>query len=126
MDLKNASIYCICLYEFTSSFFLPPCTSPWSCLVAFCSPTHAHVQMQIKQIKCHKHSSWRVVMDMGSVDLNLKFLFIYVCVFLAINMSQDYFYVSFQFINNIMDYDEACFMHLTPGVVHNFPKAVGV
>ena len=24
-----------------------------------------------------------------------------------------------------MDYDEACFMHLTPGVVHNFPKAVG-
>ena len=26
----------------------------------------------------------------------------------------------------LMDYDEACFMHLTPGVVHNFPKAVGV
>ena len=25
-----------------------------------------------------------------------------------------------------MDYDEACSMHLTPGVVHNFPKAVGV
>ena len=25
-----------------------------------------------------------------------------------------------------MDYDEACFMHLTPGVIHNFPKAVGV
>ena len=25
-----------------------------------------------------------------------------------------------------MDYDEACLMHLTPGVVHNFPKAVGV
>ena len=25
-----------------------------------------------------------------------------------------------------MDYNEACFMHLTPGVVHNFPKAVGV
>ena len=25
-----------------------------------------------------------------------------------------------------MDYDEACFMHLTPGVVHNFPNAVGV
>ena len=25
-----------------------------------------------------------------------------------------------------IDYDEACFMHLTPGVVHNFPKAVGV
>ena len=24
------------------------------------------------------------------------------------------------------DYDEACKMHLTPGVVHNFPKAVGV
>ena len=23
-------------------------------------------------------------------------------------------------------YDEACFMHLTPGVVHNFPKAGGV
>ena len=26
----------------------------------------------------------------------------------------------------VMDYDEACFMHLTPGVVHNFPKGVGV
>ena len=26
----------------------------------------------------------------------------------------------------VMDYDEACFMHLSPGVVHNFPKAVGV
>ena len=26
----------------------------------------------------------------------------------------------------IMDYDQACKMHLTPGVVHNFPKAVGV
>ena len=26
----------------------------------------------------------------------------------------------------VMDYDEACFMHLTPGVVQNFPKAVGV
>ena len=26
----------------------------------------------------------------------------------------------------VMDYDETCFMHLTPGVVHNFPKAVGV
>ena len=26
----------------------------------------------------------------------------------------------------VMDFDEACFMHLTPGVVHNFPKAVGV
>ena len=26
----------------------------------------------------------------------------------------------------VMDYDEACFLHLTPGVVHNFPKAVGV
>ena len=26
----------------------------------------------------------------------------------------------------VMDYDEACFMHLTPGVVHNFPKAMGV
>ena len=26
----------------------------------------------------------------------------------------------------VMNYDEACFMHLTPGVVHNFPKAVGV
>ena len=24
------------------------------------------------------------------------------------------------------DYDEACKTHLTPGVVHNFPKAVGV
>ena len=29
-------------------------------------------------------------------------------------------------LNGVMDYDEACFMHLTPGVVHNFPKAVGV
>ena len=28
----------------------------------------------------------------------------------------------------VVGYDEACFMHLTgtPGVVHNFPKAVGV
>ena len=26
----------------------------------------------------------------------------------------------------VMDYDEACIMHLTRGVVHNFPKAVGV
>ena len=26
----------------------------------------------------------------------------------------------------VMDYDEACFMHLTPGVVHNLPKAAGV
>ena len=26
----------------------------------------------------------------------------------------------------VMDYDEACFMHLTPRVVHNFPKDVGV
>ena len=26
----------------------------------------------------------------------------------------------------VMDYNEACFMHLTPGAVHNFPKAVGV
>ena len=26
----------------------------------------------------------------------------------------------------VMVYDEACFMHLTPGVVHNFPKTVGV
>ena len=26
----------------------------------------------------------------------------------------------------VKDYDEACFMHLTPGVVHNFLKAVGV
>ena len=29
-------------------------------------------------------------------------------------------------LTGVMDYDEACFMHLTPGVVHNFPKAVGV
>ena len=28
--------------------------------------------------------------------------------------------------NMVMDYDEACFMHLTPGVVHNFSKTVGV
>ena len=26
----------------------------------------------------------------------------------------------------VMDYDEACFMHLIPGVVHNFPNVVGV
>ena len=26
----------------------------------------------------------------------------------------------------VMDYDEAFFMHLTPGVVHNFPNDVGV
>ena len=26
----------------------------------------------------------------------------------------------------VTDYDETCFMHLTPGVVYNFPKAVGV
>ena len=26
----------------------------------------------------------------------------------------------------VMDYDEACFMHLTPGLVHNFPKAMVV
>ena len=26
----------------------------------------------------------------------------------------------------VMDYNEACFMHLTPGVVQNFPKTVGV
>ena len=26
----------------------------------------------------------------------------------------------------VMDYDEACFMHPTPGVVHNFPKVVSV
>ena len=26
----------------------------------------------------------------------------------------------------VMEYDEARCMHLTPGVVHNFPKAVGV
>ena len=29
-------------------------------------------------------------------------------------------------MRHVMDYDEACCMHLTPGVVHNFPKAVGV
>ena len=27
--------------------------------------------------------------------------------------------------HGVMDCDEAWFMHLTPGVVHNFPKAVG-
>ena len=27
---------------------------------------------------------------------------------------------------DVMDYDVAFFMNLTPGVVHNFPKAVGV
>ena len=26
----------------------------------------------------------------------------------------------------VTDYDEAGIMHLNPGVVHNFPKAVGV
>ena len=26
----------------------------------------------------------------------------------------------------VMDYNEAYFIHLTPGVVHNFPKAVGI
>ena len=26
--------------------------------------------------------------------------------------------------NSDISYDEACFMHLTPGVVHNFPKSV--
>ena len=26
----------------------------------------------------------------------------------------------------LVDYDEACSMHLTPGVVHNFPEAVSV
>ena len=31
-----------------------------------------------------------------------------------------------QVVYMVMDYDEACCMHLTPGVVHNFPKAVGV
>ena len=30
-----------------------------------------------------------------------------------------------RFHTGVMDYDEACFMHLTLGVVHNFPKAVG-
>ena len=28
--------------------------------------------------------------------------------------------------SGLMDYDEASKMHLTPGVVHNFPTAVGV
>ena len=28
--------------------------------------------------------------------------------------------------SRVMDYDEACIMHLTSGVVHNFPKAVDV
>ena len=32
----------------------------------------------------------------------------------------------YQSHTRVMDYDEACKMHLTPGVVHNFPKAVGV
>ena len=37
-------------------------------------------------------------------------------------------YIRFQARSHtgVMDYDEACFMHLTPGVVHNFPKAVSV
>ena len=25
----------------------------------------------------------------------------------------------------VIDYDETCFMHLTPGVVHKFPRAFG-
>ena len=29
-------------------------------------------------------------------------------------------------IHIVIEYDEACLMHLTPGVVHNYPKAVGV
>ena len=29
-------------------------------------------------------------------------------------------------LTRVMDYEEACIMHLAPGVVHNFPKAVGV
>ena len=35
-------------------------------------------------------------------------------------------YLTIRSHTGVMDYDEACFMHLTPGVVHNFPKAVGV
>ena len=26
----------------------------------------------------------------------------------------------------VIEYDEACIMHLTPEVIHNFPNAVGV
>ena len=37
-----------------------------------------------------------------------------------------YLYSLYRSHTGVMDYDEACFMHLTPGVVHNFPKAVGV
>ena len=33
--------------------------------------------------------------------------------------------VRFRFHTGVMDYDESCFMHLTPGVVHNFPKGCG-
>ena len=32
----------------------------------------------------------------------------------------------YQSHTRVMGYDEACKMHLTPGVVHNFPKTVGV
>ena len=37
-------------------------------------------------------------------------------------------FVAFRALSHtrVMDYDEACFMHLAPGVVHNFPKAVVV
>ena len=28
--------------------------------------------------------------------------------------------------SGVMDYEEACFMHLNPGVVQNFPKTVDV
>ena len=31
-----------------------------------------------------------------------------------------------RFHARVMDYDEACFMHVTPGVVRNFPNAVSV
>ena len=36
------------------------------------------------------------------------------------------FYSGPGLIPGVTDYDEACKMHLTPGVVHNFPKAVDV
>ena len=58
----------------------------------------------------------------GSLSQNLQ------C-FMVCRNCGDLWSISFMrvaYFKIVMDYDEACFMHLTPGVVHNFPKAVGV
>ena len=34
--------------------------------------------------------------------------------------------IIYTYHTGVVGYEEACKMHLTPGVVHNFPKAVGV